>query len=121
MKPNFVFMHFVFLYFRFKNEIVTMTTPIAKTATKEDGISDTVDHNDLDQLTDEELYRTLQKLEQEKELLAQQQLLKEIEKLQNELKIHEKRKAERQKAPGTFTPTFCWTMHTRSNMICFLI
>lgn len=97
-----------------------MTTPIIETVTKEEGISDTVDTNDLDQLTDEELYNTLQKLEQEKELLAQQQLLKEIEKLQNELKIHEKHKAERLKAPGTLTcTTFGGTMHTVSHVICF--
>ena len=97
-----------------------MTTPIIETVTKEEGISDTVDPNDLDQLTDEELYNTLQKLEQEKELLAQQQLLKEIEKLQNELKIHEKHKTERLKAPGTLTcTTFGWPMHTVSHVICF--
>ena len=98
-----------------------MTTPIIETVTKEEDVADTVDPNDLDQLTDEELYSTLQKLEQEKELLAQQQLLKEIKKLQNELKIHKKHKAERQKAPGTFTTTIGWTIHTESHGISLFV
>lgn len=56
---------------------------------------DTIDPNDLENLTDEELLNTLQSLEQEKEVLAQQQLLQEIDKLQNELKDHEKREKDK--------------------------
>ncbi|CAC5382719.1 unnamed protein product [Mytilus coruscus] len=68
-----------------------MSTPIIDTITKEE-TSDTIDVSDLENFTDDELLKTLKKLEQEKELLAQQQLLKEINKLQNEIKIHEKQK-----------------------------
>ena len=68
-----------------------MSTPIMNTITKEE-TSDTIDVSDLENFTDDELLKTLQKLEQEKELLSQQQLLKEINKLQNEIKIHEKQK-----------------------------
>jgi hypothetical protein len=66
-------LHLFILDLKKKNEIAIMTTPIIETVTKEECVADTVDPNDLDQLTDEELYSTLQKLEQEKELLAQQQ------------------------------------------------
>lgn len=56
--------------------------------------SDTIDPNELENLTDDELLKTLQSLEQEKEVLAQQQLLQEIDKLQDELRQHEKKQKE---------------------------